>query len=506
MEQSSLIAFKRISKRFGGVTALNDVSFSVRQGECHGLMGENGAGKSTLGKILAGIHEPDAGSIALGNTITRFHSPADAVKAGIGMVHQELSFCPDLSVAENLCLGHYPRRFSLFLNRAEMIARAENLLKQIGVSLDLHAPMRSLSTAQEQQVQIAAAVGTGANILIFDEPTSSLSENESQHLFSLITSLKNRGVTVLYVSHRLPEVLSLCDRITVLRDGAYVGTINQNEATEDRLVEMMIGRTLDEYFPKHLAAEPGPIILEVDSLASPGKFSSVSFSLRKGEILGLAGLVGSGRSDIALSLFGLDSKATGRVTLNGTPLPPGNIRQSMRMGIGLVPEDRKRQGLVPGMGCRENFSLAMLKEFTRHLLIDRCLERRHARELFRQLDVKSPSLDTPVTRLSGGNQQKVVLAKWLARASRVLIIDEPTRGVDVGAKAAIHALIDSLARKGMAIILISSELPEILNLSTRILILREGRLAGTLSHNEASQEKLLRLMAGVVESTAAFLT
>jgi ABC-type sugar transport system ATPase subunit len=498
----TLIEFRDVTKTFGGVTALDGVSLAVALGECHALVGENGAGKSTLGKILAGIHAPDRGHVLIGGRRQRFHGPADAARAGIGMVHQELAFCPDLSVAENLCLGRYVRRAGLFLDRRAMDARARDLLARIGVALDVRQAMRRLSTAQEQLVQIAAAVGTGARILIFDEPTSSLAQAEAEHLFGLIEDLRRRGVTMIYVSHRLPEIQRLADRTSVLRDGRYVGTLARGEATQDRIVQMMIGRPVAEYFPRHASGAPGPVRLKVTDLASRGRFEGVSFDVRAGEIVGMAGLVGSGRSEVALAVFGLDRAATGRVEVDGAPLGLGRVREAMRRGVALVPEDRKRQGLVTALSCRFNFSLTLLDRLTRLGLVDRAAERRRTREAFARLAVKTPSIESPVSGLSGGNQQKVVLAKWLARESGVLIVDEPTRGVDVGAKAAIHALLDDLAGQGLAILLISSELPEVLNLSDRVLVMRDGRLAGELPRDRADQAALMRLMAGVAQESA----
>ncbi|HEY1921667.1 MAG TPA: sugar ABC transporter ATP-binding protein [Tepidisphaeraceae bacterium] len=491
------IEFQQITKRFAGVTALDDVSFAINRGECHALMGENGAGKSTLGKILSGIHRPDEGQLLLDGVPHAFHSPAAAMKAGIGMVHQELAFCPDLSIAENLCMGNYPRRLGLLLNRGRMRQRAARLLADIGINLDVRRDMRSLSTAQEQLVQIAAAVGTGAQILVFDEPTSSLAEPDAENLFALIQRLKSRGVTMIYVSHRMPEIFRLCDRVTILRDGKYVGTLDRGQATPDAVVRMMIGRSVDAYFPHHLDKTPGKTILSVSSLSSPGKFRNVSFDVKAGEIVGFAGLVGAGRSEIAVAVFGLDPRATGSVSVMGAPLRLGNVRKAMRRGIALVPEDRKRQGLVLMMGGRQNFSLAMLPRFRRFGLLNQRAERNLTRIFFDKLRVKTPSIETPVAGLSGGNQQKVALAKWLGRNARLLIVDEPTRGVDIGAKAAIHNLIDELAGQGIGILLISSELPELLNLSSRVIVMREGRMAGELKREELTQDRVLRLMAGV---------
>ena len=494
---SDFIQFRSITKRFGGVAALREVSLTIARGECHALMGENGAGKSTLGKVLAGIHRPDAGQVLIDGVAHSFRSPADARAAGIGMVHQELAFCPDLSVAENLCMGKYPRRLGL-VDREGMKRRAEELLGRIGVKLDASRLMRTLSTAQEQLVQIASAVGTGARVLVFDEPTSSLSEAEALRLFELIEDLRRRGVTMIYVSHRMPEVMRLCDRISVLRDGQYVGVMDRAQATERQVVQMMVGRAVDLALtgqaPAPSRQEP---VLRVEGLSSPGRFADVSFSIRPGEIVGFAGLVGSGRSEIATAVFGLDRAARGQVFIDDTPLRLGSTRRSMRLGIGLVPEDRKRQGLVLGMSGRGNFSLSLLDRLRRLGLLDRARERREAEMHFERLRVKTPSIETPVGDLSGGNQQKVVLAKWLARGGRLLIVDEPTRGVDVGAKAAIHQIILNLARDGMAIMLISSEMPEVLGLSTRILVMREGRLIAEVPGAAATQESLLRLMAGL---------
>jgi ABC-type sugar transport system ATPase subunit len=492
------IQFRGITKTFGGVTALDEVSFGIARGECHGLMGENGAGKSTLGNVLAGIHKPDAGELLIDGVPHRFGSPRAALAAGVAMVHQELAFCPDLSIAENLCMGHYPRRWGgLLLDRDAMRRHAGQLLAEIGVVLDVERPMGGLSTAQEQLVQIAAAVGNTPRILVFDEPTSSLSEPEAQALFALIEALKRRGLTMIYVSHRMPELFRLCDQVSVLRDGRYVGSLARERMTPDAVVRMMIGRSLETHAPRHLAAPAGEVVLRVRGLASPGRFQDVSFDVRAGEIVGFAGLVGAGRSEVATAIFGLDSRVTGQVGLDGAPFPLRSIKAAMGVGIGLVPEDRKRQGCVPGMPCRANISLAILGRLRRLGMLNFTRERQLARRYFDRLQVKAASLDAPVNSLSGGNQQKIVLAKWLARGGRLLIVDEPTRGVDVGAKAAIHALLDDLAREGLAILLISSELPEVIALSTRVLVMRQGRIVGELPHADATQDAVLRLMAGV---------
>jgi ABC-type sugar transport system ATPase subunit len=500
----NFIQFKGITKTFGGVIALKDVSVDIARGECHGLMGENGAGKSTLGKVLAGIHKPDSGEMYIDGKLHSFNSPRDAMNAGVSMVHQELAFCKDLSVSENLSMGYYPRKLGVMVDSAEMERRALQLLSKIGVTnIDVERPMSKLSTAQEQLVQIAAAVGIGPQIVVFDEPTSSLAEPDAQNLFKLIESLKEGGMTMIYVSHRMPELFRLCDKISVLRDGQYVGTLPRTEATQDAIVKMMIGRSVADYFPQHISSKSGDVVLRVSNLSSPGRFRDINFEVRAGEIVGFAGLVGSGRSEVAKAIFGLDSSATGKVEINGKPLALGSTTASMGAGIGLVPEDRKRQGLVLDLPIRANVSLAILDRLRGALgMLKRKREQEVSSDYFAKLRVKASSMEAPPSSLSGGNQQKVVLAKWLARGGKLLIVDEPTRGVDVGAKAAIHALIDELASKGLAVMLISSELPEVINLSTRILVMRDGSLAGELSRENASQESVLRLMAGVTPPAA----
>ena len=491
-----LIQFERISKHFPGVQALAEVSFGVAPATVHALVGENGAGKSTLGKVLTGIYQPDGGRVLLDGRVLASRSPREALARGIGMVHQELSFCDNLSVAENLCLAHLPRRWGL-LSRRAMRAEASRMLAVTGVQLDVDRRIGELSTALQQMVQIAQAVAVGARVIVFDEPTSSLTVREAQRLFELIRRLPQRDVTMLYISHRLGEVFELCDAVTVLRDGRHVVTRPVGEIDEDALVQQMIGRPVEEYFPRHLSAGPGAELLRVRDLSSPGRLAGVSFSVRAGEIVGFAGLVGSGRSELARAIFGLDPAARGVVEVAGRRLRPGSVPAAMRAGVGMVPEDRKRQGLVLMHGGRFNFSLPILERLRRLGLIDRPRERRRTREYFQRLDVRAPSIDAPVASLSGGNQQKIVLAKWLAADSKVLIVDEPTRGVDVGAKAAIHRLIDDLAGSGLAVVLISSELPEVLNLSTRVLVMRGGRIVGEVPREQATQDGLLRLMAGV---------
>jgi ribose transport system ATP-binding protein len=495
----SAIRFDHITKRFPGVLALHDVSLEMAEGECHALCGENGAGKSTLGKILAGIYAPDAGRLLLHGQPVRLSNPRDALQAGVGMVHQELAFCENLTVAENLCLGSLPSR-SGFVARVELARRAQAMLAEIGTDLDVQRRVGELSIAQQQMLQIAAAVGNGARIIVFDEPTSSLSQLDAERLYDLIGRLKLRGVTCIYVSHRMSEIFRLCDSVSVLRDGRHVATCSVPGLTEDSLVQMMIGRTLGEYFPQHLDAQPGEELLRVEGLGVPGKFQDISFSLQAGEVVGLAGLVGAGRSDLAQTLFGLEPGAQGRVYVRGQRVELSRPNEAIRLGIGLVPEDRKRQGLVLSQSGVHNTSLPILRRLSRLTWVRRKQERQLAGDYFDRLRVRAPGLDSLVAGLSGGNQQKIVLARWLAARSRILILDEPTRGVDVGAKAEIHALIDQLAAQGNAVLLISSELPEVINLSRRILVLRAGRLVAEVSRADASQDQLLYLMAGLTRS------
>ena len=495
-ETSAAVRFENITKRFPGVQALDDVSLEIARGSCHALCGENGAGKSTLGKILAGIYEPDGGRLFVDGREVAFTGPRDALAAGVGMVHQELAFCANLSIAENLCLASLPSERG-FVERSELSKRANTMLAEIGAELDVSRPLGELTTAQQQIVQIASAVGSGARIVVFDEPTSSLSQVDAERLYELIDRLKQRGVTCIYVSHRMPEVFRLCDAVTVLRDGRHVGTRPSTELSETDLVQMMIGRAVSEYFPRPRRTAQSEELLRVDALSLPGKFEDVSFTLHAGEVVGLAGLVGAGRSDVAAALFGIEPAATGSIRVGGRVASVRTPREAIELGIGLVPEDRKRQGLVQSESGLRNTSLTILDRLSRFSWIDRARERGIARQYFDRLRVRAPSVDTVVAGLSGGNQQKIVLARWLAAQSKILILDEPTRGVDVGAKAEIHALIGELAEQGAAILLISSELPELLNLSDRILVLRAGRMAGEVARADASQERLLRLMAGL---------
>lgn len=487
------VRFTGITKRFPGVVALDDVAFDVAAGSCHAVCGENGAGKSTLGKLLSGIDTPDSGTIEIDGRTVHFANPGEALAAGVAMVHQELASCANLSVAENLCLGSLPSR-RLIVDRAAMQARAAGLLADVAPEIDVTRPMSSLSVAEQQLVQIASAVGSGAHVIVFDEPTSSLSEGEASRLYDLIPRLTARNTTLLYVSHRMPEIFQLSDHVTVLRDGAHVATCATRTLDEGELVQLMIGRRLEQYFSTHAAAAAGAELLGANHLCCRGKFEEISFTLRAGEVLGIAGLVGAGRSELAKALFGLEPNVTGEIRVRGSIVRIRSARDAMELGVGLVPEDRKLEGLVLSMSALENVTLPLLETVSTNLMIRKNDERAVAQKYFDRLRVSVANTDAPASVLSGGNQQKLVLARWLAAGSRILLLDEPTRGVDVGAKAELHAWIDQLAAEGHAILLISSELPELLHLSTRIIVLRAGRMSGEVSRADATQEGLLRMM------------
>src|ERR1700726_2770284 len=490
----AFLTVEHISKNFPGVRALDDVSVEFEQGSVHALMGENGAGKSTLGKIIAGVYTADEGTIKIEGHEVRPTDPRHAQGLGIALVHQELAFCPNLTVAENLQLGRMPTKAG-FVDMPKLRERAEALMNEIEANIDVDKPLVQLTTGQEQMVQIAAAVGVNARIIIFDEPTSSLSTNESEHLFELMTRLKARGVSMIYVSHRMDEIFRICDTITVLRDGKHVATEPIAQTTRDRLIRQMVGREVLMKRPKHLDLKPGEEILRVENLSSTGKFENVSFNVCRGEIVGRGGLVGAGEREVGTAIFGLDKRATGNVFIKGKKMPLGNVNAAMQHRIGFLPEDRKRSGLVLGMNISDNVSLAHIDHFSSFGFVDRNREVAEVEKLTKRLRVKAPALESITAGLSGGNQQKVALAKWMVRACDLLIVDEPTRGVDVGAKAEIYQLLDEVACQGGAVLMISSELPELLNLARRIVVLREGFVTGELSHEKFSQEAVLHLMA-----------
>lgn len=490
-----IIELDGIAKSFGGVQALQNVDLSLHPGEVHALVGENGAGKSTLIKVMGGIHRPDVGMVKVGGEEVSLNSPAQSQDMGIAVIHQEPTLFPDLDVAENIFMGRHPTDRLGRVNWRETYHKVEQLLSTLGVELNIYAPVEGLSVADQQSVEIAKAVSLDARVLIMDEPTAALSPKEVRDLFDLVRRFKERGVAILFVSHRLEEVFELSDRITVLRDGAHVVTAPAKELTPDNLIRHMVGRTVDSLFPK-TEADIGEIALAVRNLTRTGAFSDVSFELRRGEILGFAGLVGAGRTEVARVLFGIDRADEGEIRLKGNAVKIGSPTTAVQHGIAYVPEDRRRQGLILELDLAANETLPIIKRISRMGLLNRRREREIAESFSDQLRVRSAGVAQVVEALSGGNQQKVVIAKWLATEPAVLILDEPTRGVDIGAKAEIHRIISNLAAEGMAILLISSELPEVLGMSDRILVMHEGRITGEFDRRDADQEKLMYAATG----------
>ena len=499
----ALLQLRGITKRFPGVLALDGVDFALTAGEVHALVGENGAGKSTLIKIISGVHQPDAGRIDYLGTPVTFPTPRAAADRGITVIYQEVALFPDLTVLENLYVGAYPRRPLLRhsgrgrrVDWMAMRARAQDVAASLGVKLDLEAPVHRLSAAQQQLVEIARALLRDARVIIMDEPTGPLTQQDAARLFSLIRQLRSRGVGIIYISHRLEEIFEVADRLTVLRDGRRIVAMPVGETTREMLIHHMVGRTLDTLYP-HTARQTGPPVLEVEDLGTSGALTDVSFTLGRGEILGLAGLVGSGRTTLARAIFGIVPPGRGRIKLDGVDARIAHAGRARELGIAYVPEERQRQGLVLPFSVSENLSLVILRRLSRLGFINHASERIVAHDVVRRLDIRTPGIGVPAATLSGGNQQKVVVGKWLAAEPRVLIMDEPTRGVDVGAKAEIHRLMSELAGRGLAILLISSELPELLGMSDRIMVMHRGRIAGELSRGQATQEKIMAMATGV---------
>ena len=486
-----MLSVRELTKTFGGLPALQDVTVEFRPGEVHALMGENGAGKSTLMKILAGLQPADGGAIALRGKTVRFASPQDALAQGIAMVHQELMPIPDLDVAENLLLGLEPINALGWVDRAELHREAAEWLRKLDCGLDTRQPMRRLSVAQGQVVEIAKALARQTDVLLLDEPTAALSDHEVTALFKAIDVLRRRGVAIVYTTHKMDEVFRLADRVTVLRDGRLVRTAAAAELTPDALITHMVGRELAQVFPP-VVGEPGDVVLEVAGLTREPAYRNISFTLRRGEVLGLAGLMGAGRTEIAEALFGLRPAHTGEIRLHGRPVRITSPRDALAAGIGMVTEDRKGLGILPAMSVRSNLTLAALDRFAGLAGLDAAHEARTADEQIRAFAIKTSGREQPIGQLSGGNQQKVLLARTLLTAPDLVILDEPTRGIDIGAKAEIYALIGRLAAQGKAVLLISSELPEVLSLTHRLLVLRQGELTAELDPRRATQEEILR--------------
>ncbi|WP_108124103.1 sugar ABC transporter ATP-binding protein [Saccharospirillum mangrovi] len=491
-----------VSKSFPGVKALTDISLSVGAGEIRALLGENGAGKSTLMKILSGIYQPDSGQIKVQGTVCHFKDYNSAISAGIGIIFQEFSLIPYLDAVDNIFLGRaICNKFGL-LNYKAMRQRVEQIFASLNIDLQIDVPVYKLSVAEQQFVEIAKALSLNANILILDEPTATLTPNEADHLFAIMRELKKQGVTMIFISHHMEEIFEICDTVTVLRDGCYVGDMAVQDSTTDQLVEMMVGRKIENSFPPHTPIDYATTekVLEVAAIQLTSNAPVNCFDLYKGEVLGFSGLVGSGRTETVMGLIGATKVHQKKVVVNGKPAKLKDPAEALRNGIGLLPESRKAQGLITAFAVRDNISINNLKKYTFPVgILDVEAERADSETLVRKLSIKTPNVDSVVVNLSGGNQQKIVIARWLNHQCNILIFDEPTRGIDVGAKAEIYNLIRELTALGFAVIMISSELPEVIGMSDRVAVFRQGKLVRTLSREEVSSNHIIKLATGGIE-------
>ena len=497
-QKGPVLVLQDIVKSFGGVKALQGASLTLNAGEIHALMGENGAGKSTLLKTLAGVHKADSGNITLQGTEFVQGSTKLAREQGIAVIYQEPSLFPDLSLAENVFVGRQPVKGGR-VDWSHMEAEAERLFKQLGMTLSPKTRARGLSIADQQIVEIAKALSINAKVIVMDEPTAALSSKEVDRLFAVARGLRDQGCAVVFVSHRLDEVYALCDRITVMRDGATVGSSHISQLDEPSLIKMMVGREISDLFPK-IEVKPGEVVLSVRNLGREGQFKGINFDVRAGEIIALSGLVGAGRSEVVRAIFGIDKFDEGEVVLNRTKLESGNSAKAMRAGMALVPEDRRLQGLFMSSSIAKNSAITVLNRLTKGGLLRKASEIRTAEKWGKTLQLKFADIHDSVDRLSGGNQQKVVLAKWLATEPKLLIVDEPTRGIDVGTKSEVHRLLSQEAAQGMAIIMVSSELPEVLGMADRVLVMREGLLVGEYSRDKATPESVISTATGSIQT------
>ncbi|HYH34646.1 MAG TPA: sugar ABC transporter ATP-binding protein [Nocardioides sp.] len=493
------LQLRDVAKSFGPVVALRSGSLTVERGSIHALVGENGAGKSTLVKIVAGVYRRDAGDLLLDGEAVDFSSTAESKDRGIAVIYQEPTLFPDLSVTENIFMGRQPLTSGRRIDRAAMYAEAERLFSRLGVHIDPRRPAEGLSIADQQIIEIAKAISVDATVLVMDEPTAALSGVEVERLFAVARSLRDEGRALVFISHRFDEVFELCDRITVMRDGDYVATLDTRETDVDEIVALMVGREVGELFPKS-PAELGEPVLQVSDLTSSGVFHDVSFEVRAGEIVALAGLVGAGRSEIARAVFGVDPYESGSVELAGKRVPPRSPRAAIAAGMAFIPEDRRKQGLVTEASVAHNVAAVVRSGLAKLGFLTGGAENRAAGPWAGRLEVKTNALDMHAATMSGGNQQKVVIAKWLATNPRLLIIDEPTRGIDVGTKAEVHRLLSELAGQGMAILMISSELPEVLGMADRVLVVCEGRLTADIPREQATPENVMRAATRTAEA------
>ena len=493
MSDNIILRMKNISKRFPGVYALKNVDFELKRGEVHALLGENGAGKSTLIKVLGGIYHAEEGEIEIEGKNVSITSVQDAEENGIAIIHQELVLVPYMSVAENIYLGREAGR-GIFVDRSEMTKSAQKILDDLGMDIDARSLVKDLPIAKQQMVEITKAVSVNSKILVMDEPTSSISDKEVENLFKIMRDLTKKGVGIVYISHKMSELDEICDRVTVMRDGEYVGTKNVKETAKDELIAMMVGRTLTNYYVRDYG-EPGEEILKVKGLSDSDKVKGVDFNVRKGEIVGFAGLVGAGRSETMQAIFGLAKEVTGEIYINGNKVEIHNPEEAIRHGLALVPESRKEQGLYLVQSVKYNTTIEVLKEFIGKFRVNDKRETEITQEYIDLMSTKTPSQAQKIGNLSGGNQQKVMIGRWLATKPKVLILDEPTRGIDVGAKSEIYAIMNNLVKTGVSIIMISSELPEIINMSDRVYVMAGGVVRGCINREEISQENIMHLAA-----------
>lgn len=498
METQPLLHMTGVSKAFPGVQALDNIELTVYPGEILALVGENGAGKSTLMKILNGVYSADAGEIRWQGEQVDVHSPHDAQKLGISMIHQELALIPTLDSGKNIFLGREPQgRIPGTINWSALYRAADQEIRELGLNVNVRTPVRYYSIAQQQMIEVAKALSMDARLIVMDEPTSSLTDREVDTLFAQMRVLRERGVSIVFISHRLEEVFEICDRVTVLRDGTYVGTQPTSELTANDIIRMMVGREMEQMFERREQPPSDEVVLEVRNLSRGKIVRDVSFQLRRGEVLGIAGLVGAGRTELVQTIFGAYRATSGEVRLEGQPVRINHPAQAIRHGIGLVPEDRKQQGLFLGMNVAANVVMATLKDIVRLFFIRWPKVHAITEDFIKRLDIRTPSTRQRVRNLSGGNQQKVVIAKWLTLDPKVLILDEPTRGIDVGAKSEIYRLMNRLAERGVSIIVISSELPEVMGVSDRILVMHEGQMAGEFDAATVTQDELMNAATGM---------
>lgn len=492
----NLLDMKQIVKRFNGVEVLHGIDFSLRPGTVHALMGENGAGKSTLMKVLAGVHRCDEGEVWLKGKKTEIQSPRHAQELGIAMIHQELSPIPEMTVAENIFLGREPKK-GMFVDYKKMYGETERLLEEMKVKVNPKARIGRLKVADQQLIEISKAISLNADIIVMDEPTSAITDQEVELLFKLIADLKEKGTGIIYISHKMDEIFRIADDITVLRDGTYVNSWAAGDIDSNTLIENMVGRELNEIFPK-VKVPVKEVMMEIRHFSKKNQFEDINFQVRKGEILGIAGLIGAGRTELMNAIFGLEKPDSGEVFFEGKKLEIKGPAAAIRHGIAYVTEDRKNEGLVPEMGVGQNITISSMKELSSGVFIKQTEEKKVVEEQIKTLRIKVHSPRQLVGKLSGGNQQKVVLAKWMMKNPRLLILDEPTRGIDIGAKSEIYKLMGSFVEKGNSIIMISSEMPEAMGMSDRILVLSNGRLSGELSRDEFVQEKIMKMAVSYI--------